>query len=253
MSNPLEAKATPGPGSSDPPRGKWPKVLPPLSPEQKRINDDFMAYWHEVLPREYHVADRFNHQYVRRCPSPGFRRTLEVGAGLGEHLLYERLTPEQERGYVALDFRETMIERLKARFPRIRACVGDCQTQLDFPDNFFDRILAINVLEHLPDLPRAVEELHRLCDKHSGFLSVVIPCEGGLAYSLARRISAQRIFERRYKRPYKLFIGREHINLPWEIYGELDRRFTLLERTFFPIPIPLEFCNLFIGLTLRPK
>ena len=117
-----------------PPRGKWPKVLPPLTPEQKRINDDFMAYWHEVLPRRYALADRFCHRYVLRRPSPGFRRTLEVGAGLGEHLLYEKLTPEQEREYVALDFRQNMVERLKARFPNIRAEVGDCQATLNYPD-----------------------------------------------------------------------------------------------------------------------
>lgn len=255
MANPREATTSPAPGPSTAshPPGKWPKILPPLTPEQKRINDDFMAYWHEVLPRQYSIADRFNHKYVLRHPSVEFRRTLEAGAGLGEHLLYERLTPEQEREYVALDFRENMVERLKARFPKIRACVGDCQTRLDFPDGHFDRILAINVLEHLPNLPGAVEEFYRLCDKRSGFLSVVIPCEGGLAYGLARRISAQRIFVRRYNCPYQQFIGREHINLPWEIYEELDRRFKIMERTFFPIPIPLEFCNLFIGLTLRPK
>jgi len=212
-----------------------------------------MAYWHEVLPHKYALADRFCHHYVLKRPSPGFRRTLEVGAGLGEHLRYEKLTPEQEREYIALDSRQNMIDRLKTRFPKIRACLGDCQTTLDFPDNSFDRIIAINVLEHLPDLPRAVEEFYRLCDKRSGFLSTVIPCEGGLAYSLARRISAQRIFTQRYNCPYQTFIGREHINFPWEIYGELNRRFRITTRSFFPIPIPLEFCNLFIGLTLRPK
>ena len=30
---------------------KWPKTFPPLTPEQKRISDDFMKYWHEVLPK----------------------------------------------------------------------------------------------------------------------------------------------------------------------------------------------------------
>ncbi len=232
---------------------KWPKILPPLTPEQKRINDDFMAYWHEVLPRRYGIADRFNHRYVLQHPAGCFRRTLEVGAGLGEHLLYERLTPEQEREYVALDSRENMIARLRARFPEIRACVGDCQRRLDFPNDYFDRILAINVLEHLPDLPRAVEELYRLCHKGLGFLSAVIPCEGGLAYGVARRISAQRIFEKRYQCPYRLFIGREHLNYPVEIYEELFRRFELLERKFFPFPVPFESCNLFIVLRLRPK
>jgi SAM-dependent methyltransferase len=250
--NPPDARLSPAAQRIGAAPGKWPKHLPPLTPEQKRINDDFMAYWHEVLPSRYAVADRFCHRYVSRPGFP-FRRTLEVGAGLGEHLLYEELTPEQEREYVALDSRENMVARLKARFPAIRSCLGDCQTTLDFPDNFFDRIIAINVLEHLPDLPRAVEEFHRLCDKQAGFLSAVIPCEGGLAYGLARRISAQRIFERRYHLPYKMFIGREHINVPAEIYEELKRRFKTVSRTFFPLPIPLEFCNLFIGLALRPR
>jgi SAM-dependent methyltransferase len=154
---------------------------------------------------------------------------------------------------VALDFRENMVERLKARFPNIRAVVGDCQTTLGFPDGYFDRIVAINVLEHLPNLPRAVEEFYRLCDKRSGFLSVVIPCEGGLAYGLARRLSAQRIFERRYQCSYESFIGREHLSVPEEIYEELAPRFEIIARTFFPIPLPFEFCNLFIGLTLRPR
>ena len=159
MSNLLDAKPTSAPGSSitGPPPGKWPKVLPPLTPEQKRINDDFMEYWHEVLPRRYKIADRFCHQYVLRKPSAGFRRTLEVGAGLANTSV-TRTDPDQEREYVALDSRENMIARLKARFPKIQACQGDCQTRLDFPENYFDRILAINVLEHLPDLPRAIEE-----------------------------------------------------------------------------------------------
>lgn len=231
---------------------KWPKVLPPLTPELKRINDDFMEYWHDVLPNKFSIADRFNHEYVlRHCPNE-FHRTLEVGCGIGEHLTYEKLTPEQECNYVALDARQNMADRIKKRFPKIQTYVGDCQMHLDFPDGHFDRIIAINVLEHLPDLPRAVDEMHRLCDKKTGFLSVIIPCEGGLAYGIARRISAQRIYEKRYKIPYVNFIGREHINVPWEICEELNKKFRIESRTFFPFPIPLEFCNLFIGLTLRP-
>ncbi|TAN50662.1 MAG: class I SAM-dependent methyltransferase, partial [Rhodospirillales bacterium] len=31
----------------------WPKTLPVLTVEQQRIRDDFMHYWHEVLPRKY--------------------------------------------------------------------------------------------------------------------------------------------------------------------------------------------------------
>ena len=41
--------------------GKWPKVLPPLTAEQQAISDDFMQYWHEVLPKRFGIVERFNH------------------------------------------------------------------------------------------------------------------------------------------------------------------------------------------------
>lgn len=232
---------------------KWPKVLPPLTDEQRRISDDFMRYWHEVLPRRFGRIERFNHGYPVRHAPPDFRRTLEIGAGLGEHLEYERLTIDQERNYYAVELRANMSDAIAARFPHVHIINGDCQQRLDFPDGFFDRILAVHVLEHLPDLPAAIREMHRLCDKQNGVFSVVIPCEGSFAYGLARRISAQRIFQKRYKQPYRWFIEREHINRPAEIFEELDPFFTIQHRSFFPLPLPLLWCGLAIGMTLKPR
>jgi SAM-dependent methyltransferase len=117
----------------------------------------------------------------------------------------------------------------------------------------FDRVLAVHVLEHLRNLPAAVREVHRVCDRKSGLLQVVIPCEGGLAYSLARRISAQRIFEKRYRQPYGWFIEREHVSQPHEILEELAECFTVEHRAFFPLLVPSVQLNLCIGLTLRPR
>jgi SAM-dependent methyltransferase len=212
-----------------------------------------MEHWHDVYPRRYSLADRFCHQYVARHRPARFLRTLEIGSGLGEHLKYEPLTQEQERHYVAVETRENMVQRLRRNCPGIQTRLGDCQERLDFPDNYFDRIIAINVLEHLPNLPAAIREMHRLCDKASGVFSIVIPCEGGLAYALAREISAKRIFQKRYKRPYHIFISREHINVPREIVSELAPWFEFTRMTYFPVPIPLEFCNLFIGAILKPR
>jgi ubiquinone/menaquinone biosynthesis C-methylase UbiE len=231
----------------------WPKIIPPLTAEQKRISDDFMKYWHEVLPRKYGWVDDFNHQYAVRHAPPEFRTTLEIGAGLGEHLAYEQLTPEQEENYVALELRENMAEEIRRRFPRVQVRVGDCQKRIDFADGYFDRILAIHVLEHLPDLPSTVRELHRLCHPERGVLSIVIPCEGSPAYILARKVSAQRIFEKRYGQSYDWFIKREHLNRPAEILAELGRWFVMAKRSFFPIPLPFIFCNLCLGLTMRPR
>lgn len=232
---------------------KWPKQLPPLSPEDQRVNDDFMEHWHDVFPNKYGIADRWSHSYPAKNRPARFLRTLEIGAGLGEHLKYETLTPEQEQNYVAVEYRANMAERLRKACPKIQTYLGDCQERLDFPDGHFDRVLAVHVLEHLPNLPAAIREMHRLCNKATGIFSVVIPCEGSLAYSLAREISAKRVFQKRYKRPYHIFISREHINLPWEVLGEIAPFFQMIHSSYFPIPLKFEFCNLFIGANFKPR
>ncbi len=231
----------------------WPKIFPPLTTEQQAISDDFMKLWHEILPRRYGAIDRFNHRYCVKNKPQQFRTTLEIGAGLGEHLSYEQLTPEQEANYYALELRPNMSAVIERRFPKIKTITGDCQQSLPFADNFFDRVLAIHVLEHLPNLPGAVREAHRVCNKQHGKLYVVIPCEGSFAYTLARKISTERIFWKRYHQPYKWFIEREHINLPGEIEAELAPYFQIESRSFYPFRIPLMFCNLVVGLTLTPR
>ena len=231
--------------------GKWPKYIEPLTEERKSISDDFVKYWHETLPK-YAAVERFNHGWIVRNAPKDFERTLEIGAGLGEHISHEHLTADQEANYTALELRDNMAVEISSRFPRIQTVVGDCQEKLQFPDNYFDRVLAVHVLEHLPNLPAAIREVYRLCDKRKGVFQIVFPCEGGLAYTLCRRVSAQRIFEKRYKQPYRWFIEREHINLPDEIGHEIERYFTVEKREFFPLPVPAVFCNLCIAMNLKP-
>jgi hypothetical protein len=83
---------------------------------------------------------------------------------------------------------------------------------------------------------------------------VLIPTEGSLAYTIARKISAERVYKKRYGGDYSWFYRREHINRPDEILEELDPYFTVENRRFFPLPfLPLISCNLIIGLSLRPR
>ncbi|MEO7143008.1 MAG: class I SAM-dependent methyltransferase, partial [Bryobacteraceae bacterium] len=210
--------------------GKWPKKLPPLTDEQLRIKDEFMQRWLELLPKKYGMIERFNHQYpVKVAQRKG--RVLEIGCGLGGHIPYEDLSGNE---YYALEMRPEIAARIGQRFPDVRVIVGDCQARLDFPGGFFDRVLAIHVLEHLPNLPETVREAHRLL-KPDGQFSVVIPCEGGLAYTFARKISARRLFEKWYGSSYDWFIETEHVNVPSEIIEELERYFTVRTRSNFPM------------------
>jgi SAM-dependent methyltransferase len=233
---------------------KWPKVLPPLTPEQQRISDEFMKRWHEQLPSRYGIVERFNHSFPVRHSRPGFRATIEIGAGLGEHLHYERLTPDQEKNYCAVELRENMAAEIRKSFPKIQAVTGDCQARLNFPYGHFDRYIAVHVLEHLPNLPACLREAHRLLDKQRGQMLVVIPCEGSPAYSFARKISAERVYNRHFSGGYTWLISREHINRPHEILAELDPFFTVERKVFFPLPfLPWAFNNLCIGLSLKPR
>jgi SAM-dependent methyltransferase len=238
------------------PAHQWPKVLPPLTPEQRQRSDAFMKLWHEELagrPR-YGLIESFNHNFPVRHSRPGFKTTLEIGAGLGEHLHYEKLTPEQERNYHCNEYRENMAAEIRRRYPAVQTIVGDCQQRLAFPDGHFDRYIAVHVLEHLPDLPAAIREAHRLLNKEHGQLLVVIPCEGSLAYSLARKISAERVWNRHFAVDYREFYAREHINLPHEIMAELAPYFTIETRRYFPLPfLPFLLNNLCIGLALQPR
>jgi SAM-dependent methyltransferase len=238
------------------PGAKWPKILPPLTAEQQQRSDQFMKLWHEELasrPR-YGLIESFNHNFPVRHSTPGFRTTLEIGAGLGEHLQYEKLSPEQEANYYCNEYRENMAADIRRRYPAVQTVVGDCQQRMEFPDGHFDRYIAVHVLEHLPNLPAAIREAYRLLNKAHGQLLIVIPCEGSFAYSLARKISAERIWNKRFGGGYGEFYKREHINLPHEILAELDPFFTVEARSFFPLPfLPLLFNNLVIGLSLRPR
>jgi SAM-dependent methyltransferase len=226
--------------------GHWPKSRPILTQEQERIREDFVSHWLEVLPTRFRLVEQFNHCYPLRTTSAK-DRTLEIGIGRGAHLSFENLS-EQE--YVGLELRPELAEVIRATHPKVRIVVGDCQERIDFPDGYFDRVLAIHVLEHLPNLPKALDEVRRVL-RPGGYFSVVIPCEGGIAYSFARNISARRIFERRYQQNYDWFVACEHLNRPDEIMRELTYRFSLIHRSFFPLLIPLMTLNLLIGLTLK--
>ena len=225
-----------------------------MTAEQKQISDAFMKVWHQELPHRFGIVERFNHSFPVKHSHPGFKTTVEIGAGLGEHLDYEKLSPEQEANYYAVELRENMAEEIRKRFPRVKAITGDCQAHLDFADGQVDRYIAVHVMEHLPNLPACIREAYRILNRQTGQLLIVIPCEGSPAYSFARKISAERVYNRHFKGGYKWLISREHINVPHEILAELRPYFSLEKKVLFPLPfLPFVFNNLCIGLSLKPR
>ncbi len=230
----------------------FPKVLPELTNEQELIKSDFLEHWSKILRKKYTIVDNFNHKVVSKNRPENFLTTLEIGAGIGEHLNYEKLNDNQKKNYYALERRLNILKVLKEEHPEVKTVHGDCEKDFIFENNFFDRIIAIHVLEHLPNLPHTLLEVSRTLKK-DGLFQVVIPCEGSFAYTIARKISAERIFKKRYNTKYDWYVKTEHINLPHEIFNELEKKFIVKKKSYFPFLIPYEFCNLCIGINLKPK
>jgi SAM-dependent methyltransferase len=108
------------------------------------------AYEHATGPDPRQVAF---HAVAAVAPT----RVLEVGCGPGE--LAARVRDELGADVVALDSSERMVELARGR--GLTAVVGDVQ-ELPFDDECFDCAIAAWMLYHVPDVPRAIEELARV-------------------------------------------------------------------------------------------
>ena len=238
-----------GIGASGPrslmPTARWPKRLPTLTAEQERIRADFLRYWLQTIPGKYRRFEQFGHRFVASQAPAAAARTLEIGAGLGSHLGYEDLTVQR---YVVLEPRPDLARHIVQRYPRATGVIGDAQAHIPCPDGSFDRVIAIHVLEHLPNLPAALAQIRRVL-KPDGRLLTVVPCEGGWAYRLGRRLSAKRIFERRYGQPYDWFIRSEHVSGAAEILELLPQYFRVRGRRFWPLRVASLHVNLVVGLS----
>lgn len=234
-------------------RQNFPKELPEISAKKKAIFDEFLEIWHLELANKqrYNLIEIFNHtygvrsQYYKRLKNHQIR-TLEIGTGLGTHIHFEDLGHQE---YFANELRENMLDHVKRDHPTVHCIPGDIQEPTGFSDDFFDRINAIHVLEHLPNLPACIDECFRIL-KPGGLFQVVIPCDPGLLYGFCRSISAKRIFEKKYGIDYDEFITREHINTPNEIMALLREQFSVMQRSFFPFKVPSVHLNLCLGLSL---
>lgn len=107
---------------------------------------------------------------------------LDLGCGYGRHA-YEAF----RRGarIVACDMSTPELQQVRALFRAMTEageappggmadCVTGDATKLPYPDNTFDRIIASEVMEHIPDDVGALDELFRVL-KPGGKLAVTIP------------------------------------------------------------------------------
>lgn len=204
--------------------------------------------WHRQLTSKYQMIEHFNHGVVARLPVRQGSVTLEIGAGIGGHLEYEDVSRQD---YHVLEFREEFCKELRKHLPESRVRCGDIHDRQPWESGSFDRIVAIHVLEHLRDLPTALLEIRRVL-KPDGVLDIVIPCEGGLAHTFARKISAERLFQRRFRMDFLPIHLNEHVNGFNELIEVLRREFRIQYQRYFPLRVPLPNLNFCAAFRLTP-
>jgi len=121
-------------------------------------------------PIERRMVDGFG-AALQRCLPSAARRILEVGCGEGRQLtaIGSRF-PNAD--LVGLDLPDVELE--EAWDSVASSMVQASATQLPFADNTFDLVMAIEVLEHLPDPVQAMREIARVA---SGAVVLSVPWE----------------------------------------------------------------------------
>jgi SAM-dependent methyltransferase len=233
------------------PRSVWPKVPPVLTPLQLDAREKYMMLWHQELPKKYGIVEDFNHGFIAALPIQKGWKTLEIGAGLGSHIPYEDLSTQD---YHCLEYREEFCKEIRKILPLDQVWCGDIQAPDSWPSRnsvqSFDRIIAIHVLEHLVNLPVALGEIQKLL-KPQGVLDIVVPCEGGLAHTFARKISAERLFLKNFKMDFAPIHLNEHVNSFDEVYELVQKRFEIVSSNYFPLRVPFQNMNICVGFRLR--
>lgn len=194
---------------------------------------------------------RAGHDLVERPfgSSTKFARCIEVGAGAGQHFPSVRHTFDK---YEITDTSQPMLNVARQRFGK-RADVIIRQSSATLDDvasDSFDRLIACHVLEHLPEPQSVVQSWARVV-KPGGVISIVLPCDPGLAWRFGRTLGPRRRALRRGI-PYDYVQALEHINSITNLIAIIDHHWPK-SRTdhWWPTRFPLSDINLIYATNIR--
>jgi len=173
-------------------------------------------------------------------PDRHFGKVLEVGAGTMVHLQSIRHTFDS---YIASDMNADLIAAAARRPLRegveLQRLEGGA---LPFADGTFDRLIATHVLEHIPEPHLALAEWVRVL-KPGGTLSLILPCDPGLAWRLGRHFGPRRRAQAAGL-DYDYYMAREHVNSIYNLRQLVRYHLPDRKEAWWPLRIPSPDLNL---------
>lgn len=96
------------------------------------------------------------------------KRILDGGCGEGR---FSKYFIEVGANITSMDFSEEYVKLAKKKLKRGKFVVGSV-TKMPFPDESFDYIFSVDVLQHVPDLKKAILEFHRVLKKNGKLIII---------------------------------------------------------------------------------
>ncbi|MFT0877594.1 class I SAM-dependent methyltransferase [Rhodopseudomonas sp. G2_2311] len=224
------------------------------------MRDDPQSIWTTGYTTQYEAVNyganltgfvmRKSHRLVEEPfgPEISFDKVLEVGAGAGMHIQYVR---HQFSEYWMSDGSAEMLQRATAaNFSRdgVITSIEDA-TKLSFKNETFDRVIACHVLEHLYRPHEVLREWARVL-KPGGTLSIVLPCDPGLAWRIGRHFGP-RARAKKNGLDYDYTMAREHVNPINNLVYFLRYYFNDLSETWWPTGLSSSDLNLIFAANIK--
>jgi Methyltransferase domain len=211
---------------------QFPKVRPELPENYQKLYAKEYKANREGKGIASYAAQRLEAWMHHRVASlAGSRqRILEIGAGTLNHYAYELGAAP-----LCYDIVEPF-RRLYRCSPFLEHISAVYNSVSEIPQqNRYDRIISVAVLEHMEDLPKEIGAAKLLLSK-GGVFQAGIPCEGGLLWGVAWRLSTGLAFRLRTGLDYKVIMRHEHLNNYDEIVSALKDNFGSVMIDSFPLP-----------------
>ena len=156
---------------------------------------DELTELHEAEAGSDHYIDLASRQHALRCvrnwvPSGGVIMDIGCSSGHMLHLLRKELPDAQ---LVGADYVSGPLEKLNRQLPSVPLMQFDL-TACPLEDGFADAVIALNVLEHIPDDGKAIRQMFRIL-KPRGKAIIEVPAGPGLYDIYDRRL----LHHRRYR------------------------------------------------------
>lgn len=197
------------------------------------LQSHLMRASHKLVEKRFDARDHFT-------------KVIEIGAGTGEHLTFVRHRFDE---YILTDCDSQTIEvaerKLAASCSRHVTFSVQTGSELSYPDNTFDRLVATHVLEHIYQPHLALKEWRRVL-KNGGVISILIPTDPGVAWRLGRQFGPRRNAIKRGIN-YDYVMAREHVNSANNLIALLRHYFPTSTENWWPLRTPSIDLNLFFA------